>query len=160
MSEKDEMLEWGSPLEDVPKPENVTLPEGEYSFVVASLEQDRWKPEVKEVGGLLYAKVKLAIQADVEDPPTVTVNLTLSKRNIWRIRKFFECIGHDVRKGEVFMPNWSKVEGRKGTAKLSVRKYKGRNGEERTTNDVAEFLPPKAGVQDIPADNKDDNDDW
>lgn len=155
MSNKDQALGWDSVIEDVPKEEKMQLEPGEYEFVVASLEQDKWKPEVKGVGGFPYARLTLAIMIDGEQVTEVTTNLTLSVKNQWRIREFFASIGMPIESGKAFAPKWNKVEGRKGIVKLDKDEFTGRNGEKIKTNKVKAFVEAKvkADASDIPDDD-------
>lgn len=155
MANKDEALGWDSQIEDVPKEEFQQLENGDYEFVVSSLEQDKWKPDVKFVGGFPYARLKLAIMVNGEQVSTVTTNLTLSVKNQWRIREFFASIGMPVESGKAFAPKWNKVEGKKGMVTLEKDNFKGRNGDEIKSNKVKKFLEPKTKVDatDIPDDD-------
>lgn len=157
MATKDQALGWDSTIEDVPREEFQQLEDGEYQFVVSALEQDKWKQDVKYVGGFPYARLTLAIMVDGEQVTEVKTNLTLSVKNQWRIREFFASIGVPVESGKAFAPKWNKVEGRKGIVKLEKDEFTGRNGEKIKTNKVKAFIEAKNKVdeKDVPDDDLD-----
>ena len=156
MSNKDEALNWDSVIEDIPKEEYQQLEDGEYNFVVSTMEQDKWKPETKNVGGFPYALLTIAIMdKNNEQIGSIKTYLTLSVKNQWRIREFFASIGYPIESGKAFAPKWTKVEGAKGRCKVKKDDFVGRNGEKIKSNKIEKFLEAKAKIDtsDIPNDD-------
>ncbi|MEG2001410.1 MAG: hypothetical protein RR053_08480, partial [Evtepia sp.] len=72
---------------------------------------------------------------------TVEHKLFLYTTMEWRLTQFFTAIGQR-KHGERIVPNWAGVPGSFGRAKLKVRHYKTKDGEDRSINEVECFLDP------------------
>lgn len=137
---EDEIENDGSPF--------LILPGGEYDFTVESFERSRFAGSEK-VPPCNQAALKLGIDGP-EGHVVVNCNLFLHSRFEWKLCRFFTCIGQR-KHGEKLKMNWQAVMGAKGRCKISVRKYVGKDGKERESNDIAEFLEPADGAQTAPA---------
>lgn len=122
----------------------VLLPEGTYPFEVVKLEKERYAGGEK-MPACPRAVVHLAVDAGDAGKATVHESILLHTRVQFRVAKFFEALGYpkNPETGAVKI-DWSSVVGKTGTARIGVRKYT-KNGEERETNEVKEFVAPEAG---------------
>ena len=71
----------------------------------------------------------------------MNVNLFLLKRFEWKLCQFFTSIGLRQH-GEKLRMNWAAVTGKTGRCRITKRTYKDKNGADRETNDLDEFLDP------------------
>jgi len=122
----------------------IPLPEGEYDFVVTKFERARYEPGPHaKMPACPLAKIEIMVQ----EPGTTNTrnlqnNLFLHSRTEWKIAEFFKSIGQK-KEGEPFRPNWQMMVGSRGRAKIGIRKYKDKNGNEREGNEVLNFLEPE-----------------
>ncbi len=117
--------------------EFITLPEGDYDFVVESFDRGRHNGSDK-LPPCNKAILKLHISAP-QGEVTVVHNLFLHTITEGMLSAFFECIGQK-KKGEPLRMNWQAVPGAKGRLKLGIRSYQ-KDGENRTINEVKRFYP-------------------
>jgi len=117
----------------------VLLEEGDYNFTVTEFERGRF-PGSREGGKIPECKkVMLTLSVDTpEGPATTKYDLILWSTLEWKIAEFFRCIGQK-KHGEAFRPRWNEVIGSQGRARFRPRTYKGKDGDDRQTNDVAKF---------------------
>lgn len=115
----------------------ITLPEGDYDFVVESFDRGRHNGSDK-LPPCNKAILKLHISAP-QGEVTVVHNLFLHTITEGMLSAFFECIGQK-KKGEPLRMNWQAVPGAKGRLKLGIRSYQ-KDGENRTINEVKRFYP-------------------
>lgn len=113
--------------------EFITLPEGDYDFIVESFERARHNGSEK-LPPCNKAILKLRIEAP-EGTVTVLHNLFLHQKVEGRISAFFSSIGLK-KKGETIRMDWSRVPGAKGRLKLGIHTYDGKN-----YNEVKQFYP-------------------
>ncbi len=118
-------------------PEFITLPEGDYDFVVESFDRGRHNGSDK-LPPCNKAILKLHINAP-QGEVIVAHNLFLHTITEGMLSAFFECIGQK-KKGEPLRMNWQAVPGAKGRLKLGIRNYQ-KDGENRTINEVKRFYP-------------------
>lgn len=118
-------------------PEFITLPDGDYDFVVESFDRGRHNGSDK-LPPCNKAILKLHINAP-QGEVTVVHNLFLHTITEGMLSAFFECIGQK-KKGEPLRMNWQAVPGAKGRLKLGIRSYQ-KDGENRTINEVKRFYP-------------------
>lgn len=117
--------------------EFITLPEGDYDFIVESFDRARHNGSDK-----LPACNKAILRIRIDDPSgsvVVTHNLFLHTRTEGMLSAFFAAIGQK-KKGEQLRMNWSTVPGSTGRLKLGIHKYQ-KDGEERTINEIKRFYP-------------------
>jgi hypothetical protein len=119
--------------------EFITLPEGEYNFVVESMERGRFAGSEK-MGPCPSATLSLGI-TDPASGRQVTIKdtLYLNTKAEWKLSQFFICIGQK-KHGEDLRPDWNKVPGSTGRCKITQRNYTSRDGEQRTANNVSSYL--------------------
>jgi hypothetical protein len=133
-------LDWDDSIENDGQ-EFVTLPEGDYDFTITNFERGRFPG-----GGKLPACNKATLTLRVENKEgtaSIRTDLFLHKSVEWKLSAFFRSVGLK-KHGEMLrrMP-WDKVVGAKGRAHIVQRSYTGKDGTQRTTNDVRDFLDPK-----------------
>lgn len=134
MSEMERELDWNDEIE---KDSDFTLlPEGDYDFTVESFERGR-HPGSDKLPACNKAILKLRIDSN-EGSTILTHNLFLHTKTEGMISAFFTAIGQK-KKGEKVKMNWNAVIGAKGRCKLSIRNWKGNDGEERQSNEIKKF---------------------
>lgn len=124
--------------------EFILIDEGEYDFKVAKFERGRY-----DGGEKLPACNKAILTLEVETPKgkvNILHNLFLHSKCEWQLSQFFIAIGHK-KHGEKLRMNWNIVVGAKGRAKIGIRTWKDKNGNERKSNEVKSFLDPAAPAQ-------------
>ena len=118
----------------------ITLPEGDYDFIVTAFERGRHNGSEKLPA---CNKAVLSLTIDVpEGTTTIRHNLFLHSRTEGMISAFLIGIGQK-KHGEATKPNWRAIVGAKGKAKVIIRKWKGDDGIERTNNEVKKFYEPE-----------------
>jgi len=141
MSDKDE-FGWD---DDVPVPESgfKLLPEGEAFFVIEKL--DRQKKAFGKFGTINVAVMTMRCSVgEDEGEATIDVQFALVKSMGWKIVQLATAVG--LRKhGDPSAVNkewWGAFVGLGGKCLISHRKYVGRDGVEKTSNDITRFLDP------------------
>lgn len=117
--------------------EFITLPEGDYDFMVESFDRARHNGSDK-----LPACNKAILKIRIDDPAgtvIITHNLFLHTITEGMLSAFFASIGQK-KKGEQLRMNWAMVPGSRGRLKLGIHKYQ-KDGEERTINEIKRFYP-------------------
>lgn len=119
--------------------EFIVLPPGDYSFAVTKFERGRFNGSDK-MPPCNQAKLELTISSPEHGDVVVFHNLFLHTKTEGLLSNFFAGIGQK-KKGEPLRMNWNAVVGSKGRLKLEINKFVGRDGEERTNNQVKTFYP-------------------
>ena len=114
---------------------NIVLPEGEYDFVVKSLERGRSNGSEK-MPSCPMAILTLEIYHEGMSVQ-IKHNLLLHSKFEGRIGEFFMSIGLK-KKNEPLRMNWNAVVGTRGRCRLGTHQY---NGNEY--NQVKKFLEPE-----------------
>jgi hypothetical protein len=71
------------------------------------------------------------------------IRLILNADFMWKIQGMFWAIGDAPQEG-AFRPDWQGLIGKSGNCEVEQRDYVTRKGEDRTINDLKEFLAPGA----------------
>lgn len=129
-------LGWDDELTNEGSGGYVVLEEGDYNFRVTAFERARF-PGSAKIPACNKATLTLAVET-YDGEATVKYDLIMYSSLEWKIHEFFRAIGQK-KSGESFRPRWNEVVGSRGRARFKPRKYIGRDGEERTTNDVVKF---------------------
>lgn len=116
----------------------ILLPEGDYDFEVEGYERARHGGSEK-LPPCNKAVLKILIESD-EGEVHLTHNLFLHQKTEGMLSAFFRSIGLK-KKGESLKMNWSQVPGGKGRCKIGIRDWKGKNGEDRQSNEIKRFYP-------------------
>lgn len=128
----------------------IVLPAGDYPFIVTGFERKIYEPaqgrQSKIPAGINQATLELTFMSPDGEEVKVSENLYLYQKAAWKVSEFFLSIGQKV-KGQPFVPNWQKVVGSRGMAKLEVNKYVNKNGQESENNRVKNFLEASASGQ-------------
>lgn len=121
------------------------LPAGEYPFKVIGFERGRYAG-----GAKLPAcnKAIIEVEFDGGDKGTCKTKENLFLHSITEgiLCAFFRSIGQR-KSGEKLTMDWGKVVGSEGVAKLKIRKYTSKDGEEREANQVQQWLDPKPATE-------------
>lgn len=117
----------------------ITLPEGNYDFIVTKLERKRFDGSAK-VPPCATAEITIEIES-IGGSAVLTERMFMLTTFEWKLCQFFTCIGQR-KKGEKLRPRWSEVVGSKGRVKVILNKYKDKDGNERTNNRVDRWLEP------------------
>jgi len=136
-------LDWDGPIENDGK-DFVTLPEGDYDFVITDFERGRFSGSDK-----LPPCNKAVVHIKVDAPEGITVikhNLFLHSVTEGLLCAFFTSIGQR-KHGEKVTMNWNAVIGAGGRCKLVIHRWKNDKGDEFTSNEIKKFYEPKGGPQ-------------
>lgn len=116
------------------------LDPGEYEFRVSGMERLRF-PGSAKLPPCNQARVHLEIEGT-----TIKHNLFLHTKTAGLLANFFKAIGAR-QSGETIQMDWSGVIGATGRCIIKTRKWAGKDGEERESNEIARFLmPDEAGA--------------
>jgi len=118
------------------------LEPGEYAFTVSKMERARFAGSAK-MPACNQAKLELTIHSQKHGDVTVFHNLFLHTKTEGLLSNFFVGIGQK-KEGEPLRMNWGQVVGATGRLELELNTFTGRDGEERTNNQVKKFLKPDA----------------
>lgn len=131
--------------DELPPPQEFKLlPEGDAKFEVLKL--DRIRKEMGKLGMVHCGVVTLLVSSLVDPDITETLeeNLPLSQKTVFKLYQFFAAIGQyahgDVEAGKPFKPNWGKVVGEQGYCVIEHHPWKGKDGAERKSPQVACYL--------------------
>lgn len=113
------------------------IPEGDYDFTVTGFERGRHDGSEK-LPPCNMAIVSLAVALPDGSTMTLKHRLFLHSRCEGLLSAFFTGIGLK-RKGEPLRMNWNAVPGAHGRCKITVRSWKGKNGEDMQSNDIKKF---------------------
>lgn len=131
MGEIGKELDWDDEIQK--DSDYVTLPEGDYEFVVDSVERAR-HPGSEKLPPCNKAIVKLRIESQY-GTAVINHNLFLHTSTEGMLSAFFTAIGQK-KKGEKLRMNWGTVPGSTGRLHVKPREY---NGNEY--NDIKKFYP-------------------
>lgn len=119
------------------------LPDGEYQFRVTGWSRGRHEGSAK-----IPACNKAIVNLDIIKPDGKTVsmteNLLLYSSCEWKLSEFFISLGLK-KHGEKVRMQWNAITGRMGRVKISTRKWKGKDGSDKESNQIDRFLEPAAG---------------
>lgn len=115
----------------------IVLPAGDYDFTVTKFDRARF-PGSEKMPACNQAKLEITVHSPEHGDIVVFHNLFLHTKTEGLISNFFAGIGQK-RKGEKLRMNWNAVIGAKGRLKLEINKFRGRDGEDRTNNQVRSF---------------------
>jgi hypothetical protein len=143
----DRELGWNDEIENDGQEFRI-LPAGEYPFRVEKFERTRYTPkEGSKLPACNAAKLTLNVGGAGDDAgATVETNLYLVQSQEWKLCSFFRSIG-SRKHGERVQMNWNKVVGSTGMCKIKIRTWKGRDGEDRQSNEVEAFIDKPEGQQ-------------
>lgn len=131
MSEVGKELGWDDEIQK--DSDYITLPEGEYDFIVDSFERGRHAGS-ENLPPCNKAVIKLRIEA-AQGTAYINHNLFLHTKTEGMLSAFFRAIGQK-KKDEPLRMNWGTVPGSTGKAKIGIHKYK-----DNEYNEVKRFLP-------------------
>ncbi len=115
------------------------LAPGNYPFTVDHVDKKQFDGSDK-MPPCPMADVHLIVHAAEGDIPVMT-RLFLHQKMEWKLSSFFVALGLK-KKGEKLRMSWNQVAGKTGWAKISVREWKDKNGNERKNNDIQSFIDP------------------
>ena len=126
---------WDDAFEVVEEPEYITLPPGEYTFVL----QDTSLTEFAGSDKLPPCPMaETLLRVDTENGPAMVKDrLYYCSKMKYKISSFLRTLGL-AKAGDTVKIDWTKLTGRTGHAKISTREYNG-----RTFNQVDRYVVPK-----------------
>lgn len=134
-------LGWDSEIEK-DSPDFTLFPEGDYDFKVTKFERGRYDGGEK-LPPCNMAVLTIELSDMDKNKTTLTHRLYLHSATEGLLCAFFTAIG--ARKhGERVAMNWNLVPGAAGRCKVGIRKYKAKDGSERTVNEIKRFYEPGA----------------
>lgn len=116
--------------------EFLILPAGDYNFTVNKFERGRFAGSDK-MPACNQARLEITVHSSQGDV-VVFHNLFLHSRTEGLLSNFFAGIGQK-KQGEILKMNWNAVVGATGRLKLEINKFTGRDGVERTNNQIKTF---------------------
>lgn len=129
------LMDWNDTIENDGQ-QFITLPEGDFNFIVSGFERGRFNGSTK-IPPCNKATLTLSVET-AEGTASVRTDLILYRSLEWKIAGFFRAIGQK-KHGERVVMDWNKVLGARGRAHFKPRTYL-YNGAERTANDVDYFI--------------------
>lgn len=117
------------------------LPAGEYPFRVTGFKRGRFEGSAK-LPACNMAVVALDV-GDADSSTTIENRLFLHSKCEGLLCAFFRAIGQRQH-GEKLRMDWGKVVGSTGRCKVAVRTWKGKDGEDRESNEIKAFLDSDA----------------
>ena len=138
MSDLGKVFSWDDIIEDDGKGGGgfILLPEGDYNFVVTGFERGYYNGSAK-IPACPQATVTLQITAP-EGVVEVQDRLFLCQKFEWKLSAFFRAIGQKQH-GQRLQMNWNAVTGALGRCHINDRKFMGRDGSEKHSNNVAYY---------------------
>ena len=128
--------------DEIVKDSDFTLiPEGDYNFTVTAFERGRHEGSEK-LPACNKAIVTLRVTLADGSTQEIKHNLFLHSKCEGLLSAFFTAIGQK-RKNEPLKMNWNAVIGATGRCKISIRSWKGKNGEDMQSNDIKKFYAPE-----------------
>lgn len=116
------------------------LPEGDYRFVVTKFERGRHNGSDKLPP---CNKAVLTLQVSNGQQSTLIEHqLFLHTKTEGMLCEFFTAIGQR-KHGERLAPRWNEVIGAKGTCKVYINTWKGRDGQDMQSNRIKKFYAPE-----------------
>ena len=115
----------------------ILLPAGDYNFTVTKFERGRFTGSTK-MPACNQAKLELTVQSPEHGDVVIFHNLLLHTKTEGLLSAFFAGIGQK-KKGERLRMNWNTVIGSKGKLQLEINKFTGKDGTEKTNNQVKKF---------------------
>lgn len=125
-------LDWDDTIEK--ESDYVILPEGDYDFVVESVERAR-HPGSEKLPPCNKAIVKMRIDSEY-GTAIINHNLFLHTNTEGMLSAFFTCIGQKKKGEPLRSMNWSSVTGSTGRIHVKPRVY-----NENEYNDIKKFYP-------------------
>ncbi|MFH5185756.1 hypothetical protein ACHHV8_25620 [Paenibacillus sp. TAB 01] len=113
------------------------VPAGDYNFTVTKFERGRFTGSDK-MPACNQAKLELTVHSPDHGDVVIFHNLLLHTKTEGFLSNFFAGIGQK-KKGEPLRMNWNAVVGARGRLKLVINKFTGKDGVERTNNEVKTF---------------------
>lgn len=136
-------LNWEDIIEN-DGPEFVTLPEGDYDFVVIDFERGRHNGSDK-LPACNKAIVHIKVTAK-EGTTIIKHQLFLHTITEGMLCAFFTAIGQR-KHGEKLQMNWNRVVGSRGRAKIKIDKWTSPEGKEFISNKIQKFYDPAPQTQ-------------
>ena len=143
----DRELEWNDVIEKDGN-EYVLLTEGDYDFTVESFDRGHHNGSDK-LPPCNKAMLKLRVESE-QGTAYINHNLFLHTITEGMLSAFFASIGQK-RKGEPLRMDWGRVPGATGRARVGIRPYTTKDGEQRQANEVKRFYPKENGVPQGPS---------
>lgn len=122
------------------------LEAGDYEFTVTGFERGR-HPGSEKLPPCNKAVVSLRFDSP-KGSVTLTDNLFLHTKTEGLLSSFFASIGQK-KKGEKLQMNWNTVIGSRGRAKIGIRDWKSKTGQDMQSNEIVKFYSKEdaAGTQ-------------
>lgn len=128
-------LEWDDTL-DPNAGDFVMLEPGEYDFNVVKYEKLRYAGGAK-LPACWQAKVEIV----VDGRATIQHNLFLHSKTEGLLCQFFKAIGARMS-GDRLQMDWNRIAGATGRCVIEHRTWKGKDGDERTDQQIKKFIMP------------------
>lgn len=148
-----ENYDWDSPIgPEADEGGFNVLPDGEYPFVVTALERGRYEGDPQKGKKACHkAIVTFKVDGGEFGDAYVKESIFLNRKNAWKIKALFVCLGLVDAASEEFVPNWTAIIGCTGKCTLAKTQFQGRDGSMIDANDVKKFLPPAISSAQAPA---------
>ena len=129
---------WDSPIDDTPERE--LLPEGDYDFVIDHFDRSR-----SQGGKKIPASDMAVIFFNISTPDgretQIRENFILHRSMMWKLSQLFVSVGLMKEGEEGYTPEWGKLPGLSGRAKVSLDPD--RDDPDKKYNHIKKLYPKK-----------------
>ncbi len=121
--------------------EFTVLPEGDYPFTVTKFERQHHAGSAK-MSPCEKAVLTIRLDGGAYGSTTVTENLFMHQKMLWKIKQFLVSIGQGKEEDKEIHPRWPEVPGASGRCHVAVQDYQStKYGDTRQRNQITKFYP-------------------
>lgn len=129
-------MDWDTPIDD--KPARELLLEGDYDFMIDHFDRAQFDGG-KKIPPCSMAVVFFNISAPGGGETQIRENFILHQSLMWKISQLFISVGLMREKEKGYVPEWGKLPGLTGRAKITVDTD--RNDPEKKYNHIGKLYP-------------------
>lgn len=131
-------MDWDTPIDD--KPAREPLPAGDYDFTIGHFDR-AWFDGSEKIKPCKKAVIYFNVTAPDGTEAQIRENFILTQKLQWKISQLFISVGLMKEGEEGYIPEWNKLPGLTGRAKITLDAD--RNNPERKYNHLDIFYPKK-----------------
>lgn len=141
----DEFMRWDDEIENDAEMEFVTLPEGDYRFMMQEYEKAIYNGSSTKIGlGCPMVIVKLKIFSD-KGNANVQDRLYMNKNLEWKLSSFFRSLGMK-KHGQKFKMDFDAAIGKEGMCHIKLTQSSGADGQPKTFMNVDRYIDSEASI--------------
>lgn len=133
-----EEMDWDTPIDDSPARE--LLPAGDYDFTIDRFDRE-WYDGSEKTRACKRAVIYLNVISPDGTETQIRDSLLLTRKLSWRISQLFIGVGLMKEGEEKYVPEWEKLPGLTGRAKIKVDVNK--DDPEKKYNNIDKYYPKK-----------------